>query len=244
MLIDILKQEFESRNQKNPRYSLSAFARSLKMHSSTLSAILRGKRKLTAQNAHRILQKLDVDPRRKSQIYLAILEGKHLNPPHPYHTLTNEILQMAGNWEHYAILSLLELPEPNKNIDWVSQKLGLSPDLALKALQRLQTAGLVLPEENVWRLAGHGCTTTVTDVPNVLIRKGHQQYLEKAMYSLIHHNIEERDITGITMAISKAKIPKAKKMIADFRRDLSEFLEADEKDEVYRLNIQLFPIKK
>lgn len=37
-------------------------------------------------------------------------------------------------------------------------------------------------------------------------------------------------------------LPEAKELIRSFRRKLVEFLESSEKEEVYKLNIQLFPL--
>ena len=36
----------------------------------------------------------------------------------------------------------------------------------------------------------------------------------------------------------------AKKLIQEFRKSLAELLETGKKEEVYRLNIQLYPLKK
>ena len=48
----LLHAELDRRRQVNRRYSLRAFARSLAVDHSTLSQILRGKRRLTARNVH------------------------------------------------------------------------------------------------------------------------------------------------------------------------------------------------
>ena len=77
------------------------------------------------------------------------------------------------------------------------------------------------------------------------MRRVNREYIQMALVSLEKNSIEERDVTGVTMAISTKKIAVAKKMISNFRRELAEYLEtADSKDEVYRLNIQLFPLTK
>ena len=68
MLIDHLKEEFETRSRKNPNYSLRAFAQSLRIDSSTLSALLRGKRPLSAKTAKRILEELEIEPATKNKL--------------------------------------------------------------------------------------------------------------------------------------------------------------------------------
>jgi uncharacterized protein (TIGR02147 family) len=76
------------------------------------------------------------------------------------------------------------------------------------------------------------------------LRLSHEQSLRQAIDALAEVSLESRDITSITMAIDPRKIEGAKKLIRDFRRKISEYLEAGEATEVYNLNIQLVPVTK
>ncbi len=51
-----------------------------------------------------------------------------------------------------------------------------------------------------------------------------------------------RDVSGMTMAVSKERLAEARKMIRDFRRRISGYMEGGKRNAVYRLNIQLFPL--
>jgi len=243
MLIEVLKHEFSERCRRNPQYSLRAFARSLKIHSSTLSAILNNKRKITPKSAQKLLDELEVDAVEKKKIFLSLIEGQQDQGKPQYHILDDETLSIICDWEHFAVLSLLELEEKNKNPGWIANRLNIPLGIVLETLSRLERAELAKLENGNWIATGKNCATK-TDIPNSSIRKVHRQYIEKALYSLDQHSVDERDITGITMAINSKKLPMAKKMIADFRRELAAVLECDPKDEVYRLNLQLFPLKK
>ena len=53
-LCTMLETEFARRRQVNPRYSLRAFARSVKLEHSTLSQLLRGKRTMTWKSIRQI----------------------------------------------------------------------------------------------------------------------------------------------------------------------------------------------
>ena len=50
----------------------------------------------------------------------------------------------------------------------------------------------------------------------------------------------DRDFSGVTMAIDPKNLPKAKKMIADFRRELMTTLEAGDRSAVYHFSAQLY----
>jgi cyanate lyase len=56
--VDILKNIFQERINKNPKYSLRAFARDIGLSPSLLSMVMSGQRQLTAKQAAKISLKL------------------------------------------------------------------------------------------------------------------------------------------------------------------------------------------
>ena len=70
MLIELLHKTHSDRRKRNPNYSLRAFARSLKIDSSTLSALIRRKRPLTQKTAQRLIKNLGFE---NSEMIRAIL---------------------------------------------------------------------------------------------------------------------------------------------------------------------------
>lgn len=83
---------------------------------------------------------------------------------------------------------------------------------------------------------------TPANIPNAALRETLRQCILKALESLEKHSVTKRDMSGITMAVSVERLPEARRMIQEFRRNLSTFLEDGPKDSVYRLNVQLFPL--
>ncbi len=76
------------------------------------------------------------------------------------------------------------------------------------------------------------------------VRQSHFEDLKMAENVLNTMPVTERDFSSITIAISKAKLPLAKKMIRQFQDQLSAVLEADTKDEVYKFNFYAIPLSK
>jgi uncharacterized protein (TIGR02147 family) len=76
------------------------------------------------------------------------------------------------------------------------------------------------------------------------LKRRQKQILEKALEALENDPIETRSMTGMTMAIDPSKIPEAKKLISEFNRKMSKFLETGKKSEVYELQISLFSLQK
>ena len=57
--------------------------------------------------------------------------------------------------------------------------------------------------------------------------------------------LSERDMSGVTMGITRGVYEQIKKEIADFRRRIVAIASADDDTEqVYRLNVQLFPLSE
>jgi uncharacterized protein (TIGR02147 family) len=63
---------------------------------------------------------------------------------------------------------------------------------------------------------------------------------QEALYSVPKTH---RDISTLTLSISKQGLQRMKEKIKEFRRELLEIAKADEHaDRVYQLNLQLFPL--
>ena len=57
--------------------------------------------------------------------------------------------------------------------------------------------------------------------------------------------LSERDMSGLTMGLTRRAYEKIRKEIADFRRRIVAIAsEDDETEQVYRLNLQLFPLSE
>lgn len=241
MVLEKLKSEFKVRSSKNSAYSLRAFARSLDLDSSTLSGLLSGKRKLSLKTAQRILDKLELTSVERKELLFGETNFK-VKSELSSKTLQEDQLQIVSGWQHYAILSLLETQDFQSSVKWIANQFGLSVIDTRTALERLEKMGLIEFKDQRYKLCQNGVMTT-EGIPSGALKKAHREYIEKAIFSLENHATNERDISGTTMAISKAKLPQAKKLIQEFRKSLAELLESGKKEEVYRLNVQLFPLK-
>jgi DNA-binding MarR family transcriptional regulator len=240
MLIDHLQKTYAERCRRNPQYSLRAFAKSLDIDSSTLSALIRRKRPLTAKTAQRLIGNLGItDPSHSQSLLLGVLGERDECAPE-YQQLELEAAEVISSWEHFAIRSLLQLDGYRPNTKQIARRLNVPHGIALEALNRMSRLGLVVQQGDVWLDTGKNLATP--NVPNATLRGALRQCMVKAIDSLEKDPVDVRDMSGMTMAIASDKIPEAKKLIQDFRRKLCAFLEDGNKNAVYRLNVQLFPL--
>jgi predicted transcriptional regulator len=242
MLVEWLNSEFKRRTKKNSRYSLRAFAKSLQMDASTLSAILNNKRKLSIKQASRILDRQNITQDKKLHFLLSELRNFDWSDI-KFKELTASQIKDLCDWEYYTVLSLLETTVDFETSEQIAKKINISKRRTEEVLYRLIEMGLVAYENKKF-ISKTESLSTSHDIPSDDLKRGHRQLLEKAMASLELDSVLDRDITGITMAISKDRLLEAKLLIRDFRRQLSQFLESGTKECVYRLNIQLFPLTK
>ncbi len=254
---DFLKVELEQRQIGNSRYSLRAFARDLELSPSRLSEVMNGKGSLSCSSALKVAKNLNLT-KKEMKIFTSLVNlqnsssKKNKNDAHIYLknindnntlSLSQDTFNLISEWYYFAILSVLELDECNGESQWIAKRLNLAIDTTEDALSTLLALSMVEKTAVGWRLPKEKVSfQTTNEIQSISLRKSHKESLYQAINSIEKHSIEQRDITSITMAIDKNKIPQAKKLIRKFRASLCEFMESGKKNEVYNLNIQLIPL--
>ncbi|EQC45545.1 TIGR02147 family protein [Bacteriovorax sp. Seq25_V] len=250
--IAILKDELFERKKRNHLYSLRSFAKSLDISADSFSRILNNKRPLTLDRALSWKDKLNL----MDDTYVDFIESvknyqyqrldethkkaRQLTERYDYHLLQLDQFELISNWYHIVILNLTELSEFESSPEWIAKKLGIDVDDTIDAINRLKRLGLLV-EDNGKILRTLQRIETPTDTPSQAIRKYHQDNIERALYSLNNDIVELRDISSITMPLDPANLEEAKKRIKIFRKEMSEFLQTGSGQQVYSLNVQLFP---
>lgn len=232
MILELIRTEFQNRKHSNPSYSLRAFAKTLGIQPGRLSEYLNGNRTISNQMAEKVATRLGLN----SSIFKT-------------HSLQNvdfiedEIFSVIADWQHFAILSLMDTKNFINDPKWIGDRLGISTFEAKEAIRRLIRVG-ILETKNQHLLKTKKNVFTSSDRESNALKLSHTQSLQQSISALHDVPLELRDITSITMAINTKKLPLAKKMIKEFRRKLCEFLEDGNQSEVFNLNIQLVPVTK
>ena len=237
---------WEERKRKNSRYSLRAFAQGLGLSPSTLSQVMSGKRPFSIRVARQVFEALGIDPSTREHIMRLITRDKLGTTPSPSDErmiLDTDRFHSISEWYHYGILGLGSLRKNRCDPRWIAGRLRITPSIAAQALDRLLRLNLIEKKGTGFRQ--HTAPLSFSSsIANSAIRNFHQQILELAQRSLEEDPLEDRDFGVMTMAIDPEKLPQARIMIKEFRRELSKFLEEGESQRVYSLAIQLFPIDK
>jgi transcriptional regulator with XRE-family HTH domain len=124
----LLHNEFERRRRSNRRYSLRSFARALGIDHSTLSQLLRGKRRVTPAIIRALGTRLSLAPAHLEE--LCALETDAL------------------------VLGALARRDFRPNARWLAIRLGISIDDINISLQRLlRTGAMVMSARDSWEVA-------------------------------------------------------------------------------------------
>lgn len=268
----ILREEIAKRCERNPRYSLRAFSRSLGLDPAALSRILSGKTLPSAKMTQKLLQGLDLSPELRERFLHSVRVSQNsalrerrspffknpgvtgagiakeiaaeISEETKPKELTAELFRTISDWYHYAILEMTFLPDFKAEPKNIAKALGISEIEANLALERLFSLELLHRHGDRVTKTDLQLTTADKSITSAAHRRRQKQILEKSLESLESESIEARSHTGMTMAIDPLKIPEAKKMIQEFNRQLCDFLESGERTQVYELSISLFSLQK
>jgi uncharacterized protein (TIGR02147 family) len=155
-----------------------------------------------------------------------------------------EMFKVIADLHHYAILELSLTKGFKSDCRWIAKALGISPLATKLAVERLLDLGLLVEKDGVWRKSERQITTGDKHKTSAAHRAHQAQILDKAKVSLENDPIEQRSMTGMTMAIDPAKLPAARAMIEKFMLDLCTHLESGAQRQVYQLGINLYPLQK
>ena len=246
--MEFLNQELIKRTRKNSSYSQRAFAKLLDLSPGELSEILNGKRRLSVKKALNIAEKLCLDPqetldflslaKKTSRDELA-KENKEIDSQ----ILSVDAFELVSNWYCFAIISLSECVGFIWDRDYIAKKLNISMAEARDALVRLEKVGLIEQKGEDLQVVSD-FVIGPDKISSSAVRRSHHDLLQKAIVALEESSTEERNITGIGLALSEQEYKQMVGDIAKFRRELVKKYGYTnvEKNRVYQLEFALFEL--
>jgi len=252
-----IEREFRRRCRRNSLYSLRAFARDLDISPSKLSEVLRGKCGLSLHAAELLCVHLNLSPV-EAEHFMVLVEAAHSRNPvrkaqardllksfqatHGYSELDIERFKIISDWQHLAILELMELENFQNNIEWIAEILNLDIFLVSESLERLEKFNLIEIKDNRYVPTQANLAVT-SEVPSREMREFHLQMMAKATEIVDQGDKDERDVSHIIFAMDQKDYPRAQEALKKFRREFATSLQKDcQKNSLYSLGIQFIPI--
>lgn len=128
MLIQQLATELAARKVRNPRYSLRAFARDLRLNHATLSQLMRGERRITQRSARLLAHRLRLD--------------------------SHAVRAECADVEDAKVLAAVRRNDFHASSRFIATRTGLAVDVVNAVLFRLLQSGRVSMRRERWEAHG------------------------------------------------------------------------------------------
>jgi uncharacterized protein (TIGR02147 family) len=253
---------FADRKQKNPAYSMRAFAKMIGLTQSAVSQILAGKKNLSPDTALKIAEHLQLSETEAEYFGLlvqlqtaktpalkeALLKKLNsLNPQKPAQELSVDFFRMISDWYHIAIRNMTEIDGFEFNPATIAKRLGISTIEADAALERLLRLELLEPIENSKKRYRKSVDYVVSKsaIPNEALRSFHRQMMDKAIESLYTQTPKEKVIGSETFAFSEKNFSQAERLTEEYFQKMAALGKMPgKKTQVYHLGVQFFNLTK
>lgn len=161
--------------------------------------------------------------------------------------LEHDQYEYFSKWYYAAVRELVLLPDFSDDPEWIART--LTPNITMKAaheaMELLLRLGLIRRiakgrYEQVDRNIG-----TPAEIATMAAWKFHREMMQRSAESLDLINSRDRELSALTVAISRDDFEKAKRRIQEFHRKLhADLSESTKHESVYQLNIQFFPLSE
>ena len=243
----VLRERLRAAMRRNPRFSLRSFAGKLGINHSTLSQVLRRKRRLSPQALEKVGKRLGLSDE-TIRAYAASSRRKSNANKHPVEIrkvhLDLDTYQLVSAWHHYAILELTHLRGFRTDSRWIARTLGIEVADVNIALQRLLRLGLLeMATRDRWVDKSGDAefhSAVLTDQAGNLIR---QEILELETNAVKRIPSQHRVHRQMILAVDSKTLPQLQAQADEFMHDLRSLMPAsDAKDDVYQVAISIFPV--
>ncbi len=256
----ILQRELTNRCESNPRYSLRAFARDLKLSPSRLSEVLNRKQGLSRQAASSITKSLGFGEeeaeyfcdlvslkharsvREREEAKLRLFKVDFEKQRDELYSLQLDSFKIISDWYHLGILELMKVKNFRHDTKWISRRLGVQIIQIELAIERLTRVGLIKIEEGKF-VAVQSNGWVPGGIPSSSIRKFHRQVLEKALVAMETQAVEERFFSTRMLTVNRKELPKAFEAISEFQEKFCVDRDSEQSKELlYCISMQFFKI--
>lgn len=161
------------------------------------------------------------------------------------HKLEKEKFNFLSKWHAVAIYVLIDLKNFKPDPNWISKRLGGKVTVAQvkETLENLLNLKMIEVDSIKGLKQSSGAVTVADDTKSMAVFEYHSSMLKLAADALRKNTNSEREMNGATISIPKNKLPELKEKIRAFRKEINQLASSYENpDEVYQLNVQLFPL--
>ena len=155
-----------------------------------------------------------------------------------------------SQWYTLPIRELLLHPDFSEDPVWIARQLRprIKPQEAKHALELLERVGLAARDPEGKLKPSDAKISTGPRVRSLAVRNYHRGMLGLAADALEHVPIDERDVSSLTVSLSRTQYDDVRSRIERFRREILDLIDdapkTAEPADVYQVGFQLFPLTR
>lgn len=225
--------------------------------------IIKGRRNLTTNTGKKIADVIGLKgPER--QYFMTLIEHNNSKSPQAREEafesllkikaktssgkITDDLLEYVKEWYHPVIREMVGLPNFQSDPVWIAKSLfpAIRTDQARKSLELLERLGMIhfSKGKSSW-VQKDDVVQTDHEVRGMIAYRYHLGMIDLGKHAVTASNRAERDISGITFRLAEDKIKKLKEKLYEVQQEILASEETSENtDQIYQINMQLFPVTK
>jgi uncharacterized protein (TIGR02147 family) len=256
-----LRDWYDNSKRLNRNFSHRAFAMRAGLNSTNFfMLVMQGKRNLTEESIKKIslglkLNKQENDffrnlvffnqaksPDDKSFYYRRLLQSRKYRQLKP---IEKDRFEYYSKWYHPVVRELVSAKNFDGTPEWIASHISpkVTAAQAARSVELLEKLGFIeKTSEGKWKQAS-AIVSTGPEVSSVVVHNYHRDMLDLSRQKLDILSAEKRDISAMTLGISKTRFEEIKAKIREFRQEILKTVSTDlEPEDVVQLNIQLFKV--
>lgn len=253
-----LRNEFENRNRRRPQYSLRAFARDLELSPGALSDFLNSKMGLSKDRVYFLSKKLSLQDAQREHWwdliesqYARDLQARKMaqlrakaRSKESKSRLALEQFKYISEWQHLAILELIEMSSDNHSASVIAKNLNLPLKIIKESISRLEKLGMINTSEKSWKV--HNDATVIEDFSSdKAVINFHSQIISRLLKALETQSSNERESQSIILALPQDKFVELQSELNEVTiKTLMKYTQFSNKNTLYCLSSHLFRISE
>jgi uncharacterized protein (TIGR02147 family) len=260
-----LRDHYKECKARNPNFSFQVLSRMAGIKSrGFLHNVIRGKRSLPKANIFGLSKALKLNKYETEYFenLVALDSAESLDEKNFYYERLSAVkargksawqpqIVRKDQFEFYSrlhnsvIRSLIDLYGFKDDYAWLASAVvpRITPGQARKSVALMEKLGLIRKVANNWYKVVVKSIATPREVASLATLNFHRESAELALQALLTFPKERRNISGVTLGISRKTYDRICEEIREFRTKLLKIAEEDKSaDSVYQLNFQFFPV--
>ncbi len=178
----------------------------------------------------------------KDYHYQRLLQSRKFNKLKP---IDKRHYEYCSTWYHAVVRELIVSNKFDGTAQWIVDR--IRPALTLmqieKSIDLLERLGFInKTDDGKWKQATP-LLSTGSEVSSLILMNYHSNLLDLTKERLSNVLSTDRDISSMTLGVTKESLSVLKKRIQDFRKEIMKYVSTDTNpDNVVQLNIQMYPV--